>query len=74
MAHVQKRGSRWRARYRGPDGRERSRTFARKRNAESWLIDQEEGGFSQGAKDNCISFPKKDEAFDALKQVQFADW
>ncbi len=38
MAHVQKRGPRrWRARYRGPDGRERSRTFTRKIDAERFL-------------------------------------
>lgn len=38
MAHVEKRGtSRWRARYRGPDGRERSRTFSRRVDAERWL-------------------------------------
>lgn len=38
MAHVEKRGQgRWRARYRGPDGRERSRTFDRKLDAERFL-------------------------------------
>ncbi|MBV8980398.1 MAG: site-specific integrase [Acidimicrobiia bacterium] len=38
MAHVEKRGAgRWRARYRGPDGRERSQTFDRKSDAERWL-------------------------------------
>jgi integrase len=38
MAYVERRGpSRWRARYRAPDGRERSRTFARKVDAERWL-------------------------------------
>ncbi len=38
MAHVEKRGpGRWRARYVGPDGRERSRTFPRKIDAERWL-------------------------------------
>ncbi len=38
MAHVQKRGpGRWRARYRGPDGRERSRTFTRKVDTERFL-------------------------------------
>ena len=37
MAHVKKRGpGRWRARYRGPDGRERSQTFDRKVDAERW--------------------------------------
>lgn len=38
MAHVEKRGpGRWRARYRGPDGQERSRTFGRKSDAEHFL-------------------------------------
>jgi integrase len=38
MAHVEKRGTgRWRARYRGPDGRERSQTFTRRADAERWL-------------------------------------
>lgn len=38
MAHVEKRGpNRWRARYRGPDGRERSKTFAKKVDAERWV-------------------------------------
>lgn len=38
MAFVERRGTgRWRARYRGPDHRERSRTFARKIDAERWL-------------------------------------
>lgn len=38
MAHVERRGQgRWRARYRGPDGRERSRTFTRKVDAERFL-------------------------------------
>lgn len=37
MAHVQKRGDRWQARYRGPDGRERSKRFGRKVDAERWL-------------------------------------
>ena len=41
MAFVEKRGpGRWRARYRGPDGRERSRTFERKADAERWLSTQ----------------------------------
>src|SRR6476660_8998506 len=39
MAHVEKRGpGRWRARYRGPDGRERSHTFERRMDAERWLV------------------------------------
>ncbi len=38
MAHVEKRGpGRWRARHRGPDGKERSRTFRRRSDAERWL-------------------------------------
>jgi integrase len=41
MAHIEKRGRRWRARFRAPDGRERSRTWDRKIDAENWLIDQQ---------------------------------
>lgn len=41
MAHIEKRHGRWRARYRAPDARERSRTFDRKADAERWLIDQQ---------------------------------
>ncbi len=38
MAYVERRGpSRWRARYRGPDGRERSKTFERRSDAERWV-------------------------------------
>ena len=38
MAHVEKRGQgKWRARYRGPDGRERSKTFDRRTDADRWL-------------------------------------
>lgn len=45
MAHVQDRGAdstrkRWRARYRAPDGRERSRSFDRKVDAQRWLDEQ----------------------------------
>lgn len=42
MAHVQKRTRNgniaWRARYRTVDGRERSKTFPRKTDAEKWVI------------------------------------
>lgn len=39
MAHVEKRGSgRWRARYRDPRGQERSKTFARRIDAERFLL------------------------------------
>lgn len=42
MAHVERRGSdRWRARYRTPDGKERSRTFDRKIDAERFLTSVE---------------------------------
>lgn len=38
MAHVEKRGQgRWRARYRAPDGRELSKTFDTRRDADRWL-------------------------------------
>jgi integrase len=38
VSHIEKRGKdRWRARYRGPDGRERSRTFDRRVDGERWL-------------------------------------
>ncbi len=42
MAHVEKRGpGRWRARYRAPNGNERSRTFSRRVDAERWLAEME---------------------------------
>src|SRR5438128_265354 len=42
MAHVEKRGPRkYRARHRGPDGKERSRTFATERDAKKWLTSVE---------------------------------
>ncbi len=48
MAHIEDRWTRgkrnrrrWRARYVGPDGQERSRSFDRKRDAEVWLAAQE---------------------------------
>jgi hypothetical protein len=37
VAHVQKRGDRWQARYRAPDGRERTKRFDRKVDAQRWL-------------------------------------
>lgn len=37
---IQRRGSTWRARYYGPDGRERSKSFKRKSDAERWLSQQ----------------------------------
>jgi len=44
MAHVEKRGpNRWRARYRDPAGRERSKTFPTKREADRFLRRFEQG-------------------------------
>lgn len=41
MGHIENRGEhRWRARFRGPDGKERSRTFTKKPLAEKWLAVQ----------------------------------
>ncbi|MGH3218637.1 MAG: tyrosine-type recombinase/integrase [Streptosporangiaceae bacterium] len=37
---IERRGDSWRARYRGPDGRERSKSFKRKSDAERWLVYQ----------------------------------
>jgi integrase len=36
MASAQKRGNRWIGRYRGPDGKERTKTFDRQREAKAW--------------------------------------
>lgn len=48
MAYVEKRGpGRWRARYRGPDGRERSKTFERRVDAQQWL-DRVHGDLARG--------------------------
>lgn len=42
MASIKKRDDgRWRARYRGPDGRERAKHFDRKVDAEAWVTEQE---------------------------------
>ena len=42
MGNIQKReNGRWRARYRDPSGRERARHFARKIDAERWLVSME---------------------------------
>ena len=37
---IQRRGNSWRARYYGPDGRQRSKSFQRKSDAERWLSQQ----------------------------------
>lgn len=63
MAHVEKRGpSRWRARYRGPDGRERSRTFPRRADAERWLAANE------------VSRAKGEWVDPVLGRCTFAEW
>ncbi|HLG01745.1 MAG TPA: tyrosine-type recombinase/integrase [Acidimicrobiia bacterium] len=63
MAHIQKRGpSRWRARYRGPDGRERSKTFKRRSDAERWVAGIE------------VSKAQGDWVDPALGQCTFAAW
>lgn len=38
MGHVQRRNGRYQARYRAPDGKERTRRFDRKIDAEKWLV------------------------------------
>lgn len=66
MAHVEKRTQagtvRWRARYRAPDGRERSRTFTRRTDAEQFLaqteVDKSRGSWIDPAR----------------AQVLFGDW
>jgi integrase len=40
VATVKRRGQSWQATYRGPDGRERTRTFPRKVDAENWAADE----------------------------------
>jgi integrase len=63
MAHIEKRGPRrWRARYRGPDGRERSRTFERRIDAERWVVGQEAGKLTGAWVDP------------ALGRITFAEW
>jgi len=48
MGHIQKRGpERYKARYRGPDGKERSYTFKRREAAKRWL-DEVESSISRG--------------------------
>jgi len=51
MAHIEKRNrggqTSWRARYRAPDGRERSRSFTKKSDAEQWL-DTTRGDLAHG--------------------------
>jgi hypothetical protein len=37
---IQRRGSSWRARYYGPDGRQRGKSFRLKSDAQRWLAEQ----------------------------------
>lgn len=66
MAHVEKRNQAgtltWRARYRGPDGREHSRTFNRKIDAEQFLVHTE----AEKARGTWID--------PARAEVLFGDW
>lgn len=39
---IERRGQVWRARYRGPDGRERNKSFKRKIDAQRWMAEQRE--------------------------------
>ncbi len=41
MGHVVRRSGNWQASIRGPDGREKSKTFARKVEAQAWLTSVE---------------------------------
>jgi integrase len=67
MAHVEKRGPRkYRARYRGPDGKERSKTFTTERDARLWLTDVEASKASGGWVDPA----RGRKMFDAW----FAEW
>lgn len=65
MAHVEKRTQagtlRWRARYRGPDGRERSKTFTRKTDAEQFLAQVE----TDKTRGTWIDPARADVSFDA---------
>lgn len=40
---ISRRGNSWRARYYGPDGRQRNKSFKHKRDAERWLTQQQNG-------------------------------
>ena len=65
MPHIEDRraqGRGWRARYRAPDGRERSKSFRRRMDAERWLATQT-ADIARGA------------WFDpALGRMSFAEW
>ena len=41
MGHVKRRSGNWQASYRAPGGRERTKTFERKKDAEDWVAEQE---------------------------------
>jgi integrase len=71
MAHVEKRGpNRWRARYRGPDGREVSRTFAKKSDAERFLTSVEHSKFSGAYVDPAAGKTTFKEYAEAWRLVQ----
>lgn len=52
----------WRARFRGPDGKERNRSFDRKADAEKWLAD------------SVASLAKGDWSDPHLGRIKFKDW
>ncbi len=52
----------WRARFRGPDGKERNRSFDRKQDAEKWLAD------------SVTSLAKGDWSDPHLGRIKFKDW
>jgi len=63
MAHIEKRGrNQYRARLRGPDGRERSRTFELRGQAERWLTRQKQ------------ALDHGEWTDPALSRTLFADW
>jgi integrase len=70
MSHIQKREGRWQARYRGPDGRERSKRFDRKVDAEGWVTD-ETSALRQGSwvdpKDGKVTFRTYAEQWRAIQ-------
>lgn len=63
MPHIERPGQgRWRAWYRGPDSRERSRTFDRKADAERWLAGV------------TVSTARGEWIDPSLGRVTFAEW
>lgn len=55
MAHIQRKGARWQARYRGPDARERTKMHDRIADAERWLAGQQLGVVQEPLRLRCES-------------------